>query len=55
MKGYYENPEANADIFREGSWMRTGDLVYYDEDESFYITDRLKELIKVCNDLYLCI
>ncbi|XP_077301851.1 uncharacterized protein LOC143922475 [Arctopsyche grandis] len=47
MKGYYENPKANEDIFRPGGWMRTGDMAYYDENDAFYITDRLKELIKV--------
>lgn len=47
MKGYYENPKANEDIFRPGDWMRTGDMAYYDDNDAFYITDRLKELIKV--------
>lgn len=27
--------------------MRTGDVAYYDDDGYFYITDRIKELIKV--------
>lgn len=46
MKGYYENPkETFATIDAEG-WLHTGDVGYYDEDNSFYIVDRLKELIK---------
>ncbi len=30
----------------EGGWLQTGDIGKYDEEEHFYITDRLKELIK---------
>lgn len=47
MKGYYNNPAATDDIFRPDGWMRTGDIAHYDENHAFYITDRLKELIKV--------
>lgn len=44
MKGYYKRPEENA--FLDG-WLRTGDMMYYNEDGYLFITDRLKELIKV--------
>ena len=27
--------------------LKTGDIAYYDEDEDFFIVDRLKEFIKV--------
>ncbi|XP_017787248.1 PREDICTED: 4-coumarate--CoA ligase 1-like [Nicrophorus vespilloides] len=47
MAGYLNNPEADKGIFVEGGWMRTGDIANYDEDNHFFITDRLKELIKV--------
>ncbi|KAF2886443.1 hypothetical protein ILUMI_19730 [Ignelater luminosus] len=46
MKGYYKRPKETTETFVEG-WMRTGDLVYYDENKMFYVTGRLKELIKV--------
>lgn len=46
MLGYLNNKEATDDMLADG-WLRTGDLAYYDEDGFFYITDRLKELIKV--------
>ncbi|XP_036360069.1 4-coumarate--CoA ligase 2-like [Octopus sinensis] len=45
MKGYLNRPEATADMIRDG-WLYSGDLAHYDEDGHFYITDRLKELIK---------
>ncbi|KAI4498247.1 hypothetical protein M0802_006733 [Mischocyttarus mexicanus] len=47
MKGYYNNPEATKDILCDNGWMKTGDIAYFDEDYDFFITDRLKELIKV--------
>ncbi|XP_058465887.1 luciferin 4-monooxygenase-like [Malaya genurostris] len=42
MKGYIGKEEA---IDQDG-WLHTGDVGYYDQDENFYIVDRLKELIK---------
>ena len=47
MKGYYNNPEANAEVFTEDDFFKTGDIGYYDDEHDFYIVDRLKELIKV--------
>lgn len=46
MRGYHNNPEATKEVFQDG-WLRTGDMVYYNDKNIFYITDRLKELIKV--------
>lgn len=46
MKGYHNKPEETAEVFVDG-WLRTGDMVYYDDNKMFYVTDRLKELIKV--------
>ncbi|KAH8384991.1 hypothetical protein KR093_004755 [Drosophila rubida] len=47
MSGYLNNEEANEVTFYPGHWLRTGDVAFYDEDGYFYITDRMKELIKV--------
>lgn len=47
MKGYLNNEEATRETLIEGGWLRTGDIGYYDDNGEFYITDRLKELIKV--------
>ncbi|EDW00257.1 GH11952 [Drosophila grimshawi] len=47
MSGYLNNKEANDVTFYPGNWLRTGDVAFFDEDGYFYITDRMKELIKV--------
>ena len=47
MKGYLDNPEATAATIKPGGWLHTGDIAVYDKDESIFIVDRLKELIKV--------
>ena len=35
MQGYYRNPAATAEIYRNG-WWETGDLAYMAEDEVLY-------------------
>lgn len=47
MKGYLDNKEATDAAFVNGNWLRTGDMVSYDEQGFCYVKDRLKELIKV--------
>ena len=44
MRGYENNPQANADAFING-WFRTGDLGTMDADGYVSITGRLKEII----------
>lgn len=46
MKGYVNDPEATRNAIDKDGFLHTGDIVYYDEDENFYVVDRLKELIK---------
>lgn len=47
MLGYYNNEQATAETVLPGGWLRTGDVGHYDELGYFFVTDRLKELIKV--------
>ncbi|KAL9818057.1 4-coumarate--CoA ligase-like 6 [Arabidopsis thaliana] len=46
MKGYLNNPKATQMSIVEDSWLRTGDIAYFDEDGYLFIVDRIKEIIK---------
>lgn len=43
-RGYYQNPEANAESFRDTGWLYTGDLGYL-ADGDLYVCGRSKDLI----------
>ncbi|KAB2572706.1 4-coumarate--CoA ligase 1 [Lasiodiplodia theobromae] len=45
--GYKNNALANAAAFDEDGWYHSGDFGYIDADNNVFITDRLKELIRV--------
>ena len=44
MRCYYKNPEATAEILRDG-WLLTGDMAKEDEDGFIYLVDRKKDVI----------
>ncbi|TID17798.1 acetyl-CoA synthetase-like protein [Venturia nashicola] len=46
FKGYWKNEQATKDAISEDGYFKTGDVGYLDENHNFYITDRVKELIK---------
>ena len=46
FKGYHNNPEGTANALTPDGYFKTGDVGYQDKDGNFYITDRVKELIK---------
>lgn len=46
FKGYWKKPDATRDAMTEDGYFKTGDVGFQDKDHNFYITDRVKELIK---------
>ncbi|MBN2043954.1 MAG: long-chain fatty acid--CoA ligase [Anaerolineales bacterium] len=42
--GYWQNPEAFAEVFDEDGWFHTGDIVEYDNEWYFYVRDRKKDM-----------
>lgn len=47
MKGYWNKPEASAEVMTFDGFMRTGDVGYIDDDGFVFIVDR-------CKDMLLC-
>ncbi len=47
MAGYLNRPDATAETIDADGWLHTGDIGHVDERGHWFISDRLKELIKV--------
>ncbi|KAK4500821.1 hypothetical protein PRZ48_009013 [Zasmidium cellare] len=47
FKGYLNNEKATREALTRDGWFRTGDVGYIDERGLCFITDRIKELVKV--------
>lgn len=46
MLGYLHNKEETKNTIKDG-WLRTGDMAHMDKDGYFYLSGRIKDLIKV--------
>jgi len=44
MKGYYDNPQATAEMIKDG-WLYTGDIGRVDEDGYLFLSGRKKDMI----------
>nr|XP_022910027.1 4-coumarate--CoA ligase 1-like [Onthophagus taurus] len=44
MNGYFKTDSSH--IYDENGWLKTGDVLYYDDDYFFYFVDRIKEMIR---------
>ncbi len=47
MRGYWNRPDADAKVFVDDHWLRTGDVGTIDADGYIRIVDRLKDMIAV--------
>ncbi len=45
MKGYYKMPDATSAAVDSENWLHSGDLAYRNEDGTFVVTGRLKDMI----------
>lgn len=43
-RGYINDSEATAKTFTEDGWVKSGDILKMDENQNFWVTDRLKEV-----------
>lgn len=46
MRGYLKQEDTDAVFSDDGQWLRTGDIARVDAEGDFFITDRIKELVK---------
>ncbi|MFF3501217.1 class I adenylate-forming enzyme family protein [Streptomyces sp. NPDC003247] len=46
MLGYHNRPEANAELFLEGGWFRTGDIVVKEADGQHFYKGRVRDMIR---------
>ncbi|MBU2044920.1 MAG: AMP-binding protein [Candidatus Omnitrophica bacterium] len=49
--GYFNEPELTAEAKTSDGWFKTGDIAYFDRDNFYYISGRIKDMIKVAGEI----
>lgn len=45
FRGYWNKPQATADVLSHDGWLRTGDLGYLDDEGFLFLVDRAKDIV----------
>ena len=45
MQGYWNNPQATAEVLDSDGWLKTGDIGYVDDEDYVFIVDRKKDMV----------
>lgn len=53
MKGYYNKPEATAEVIDQDGWLKTGDIGEFVNGKFLKITGRIKEIFKTSGGKYI--
>ena len=53
MKGYYKEPELDAEIIDKDGWLHTGDIGHFEKGGYLKITGRRKEVFKLSNGKFI--
>jgi long-chain acyl-CoA synthetase len=53
MLGYYNRPDATAEVMDADGWFHTGDIGMFEENRFLKITDRKKEIFKTSGGKYI--
>lgn len=46
MQGYYGQPDLTHAVFTDDGWLRTGDMMEFDDEGYFYLRSRKKDMVK---------
>lgn len=55
MRGYYRKPDLTKEAITPDGWFKTGDVARLNEDGTFAITDRAKNLVKLAHGEYIAL